>query len=322
MQRSGSIISARGSTRPIYVVSWRLDSTRQTSSPYTFVCNNPIMMTDPTGNSSRSKRIGTEVGIGLAMAVVTAIGFALSLFSLGTSDEAAAGLDAELLANEAVVSVDWSTLTVTTPLVTSRVAAGLINVGWQIMANTAFSIGTSSLQYEIQAGSNFNMKGFKQAVEEGAVSGAVFGVLSGANVVSGKLLDKFIPCAWLRMPVKVVVNSIAGAASSVTAQALMDAIENTHSYQNLWLATGVGAIEGIPFGLGDIGTAPEDRAAIRESPGKIASAGRSAASSVGQGVGRAYQEVTLSLRGAAENAEQARLFLSELRLAGYGSLNS
>ena len=52
--------------------------------------------------------------------------------------------------------------------------------------------------------------------------------------------------------------------------------------QNLWLATGVGAIEGIPFGLGDIGAAPKDRAAIGESAGKIASAGRSAASSVGQ----------------------------------------
>ena len=72
------------------------DSTRQTSSPYTFVCNNPIMMTDPTGNSSRSKRIGTEVGFGLAMAEVTAIGFVLSLFSLGVSDEVAADADAAL----------------------------------------------------------------------------------------------------------------------------------------------------------------------------------------------------------------------------------
>lgn len=297
------------------------DSTRQTSSPYTFVCNNPIIMTDPTGNSSRSKRIGTEVGIGLAMAVATAIGFVLSLFSLGVSDEVAADVDAELVADEVAVSVDWSTLTVTTPLVTSRAAVGLINVGWQIMANTAFSIGTSSLQYEIQAGSNFNMKGLKQAVEEGAVSGAVFGAFSGANVVSGKLLDK-IPWTWVRMGLKVAANSVIGAASSVTAQALMDAIDNTHSYQNLWLATGVGAIEGIPFGLGDIGTAPKDRTTIGESGGKIASAGRSAASSVGEGVGRAYQAVTVMLRGAAQEEEQARLFFSELPLANYRGVNS
>ena len=51
-------------------------------------------------------------------------------------------------------------------------------------------------------------------------------------MVSGKLPDKLIPWSWVRIPLKVVANSIAGAASSVTAQALMDAIENTHLYQN------------------------------------------------------------------------------------------
>ena len=81
------------------------DSTRQTSSPYTFV----LQQSDHDrrirpGTGSRSKRIGTEVGIGLAMAVVTAIGFVLSLFSLGVSDEVAADADAALLANEAAVS--------------------------------------------------------------------------------------------------------------------------------------------------------------------------------------------------------------------------
>ena len=89
--------------------------------------------------------------------------------------------------------------------------------------------GPCSLQYEIQGWFEGTYEGFKQAVEEGAVSGAVFGAFSGANVVSGKLLDKLIPWSWVRIPLKVVANSIAGAASSVTAQALMDAIENTHS---------------------------------------------------------------------------------------------
>ena len=103
------------------------------------------------------------------------------------------------------------------------------------------------------------MYGFKHAVEEGAVSGAVFGAFSGANVVSGKLLDKLIPWSWVRIPLKVVANSIAGAAvASLHRPSWMQSRIRTR-HQNLWLATGVGAIEGIPFGLGDIGAAPAAR---------------------------------------------------------------
>ena len=120
-------------------------------------------------------------------------------------------------------------------------------------------------------------------MEEGAISGAVFGAFSGANVITGKILNK-VTQSWLRIGLKVVANSAIGAASSVTAQALMDAIENTHSFQNLWLATGVGAIEGIPPGLADIGTVRRDRAAIRQDGRKIASAGRNTAGRVGPGV--------------------------------------
>jgi RHS repeat-associated protein len=295
------------------------DSARQTASPYVFVCNNPLMMIDPTGNLS----LGGRIGIGVAMAVVTIIGFALSLLSAGTSDEAAAAIDAELAGDEAASwGFDASTLTVTMPV--SSAAKTAINLTWQIVTNTAFSIGTSSLQYEIQAGRQFTLKGWAQAVEEGAISGAVFGAASGAYAVTGKILNK-ITSDVLRMGLKVALNAAEGAASSDVAQILMNAAEHKPWNQGLWLATGVGAIEGIPFGLGDIGTSLEDRTAIRKGAQQAATASRDAgaavASATATGVSRAYRSVTQMLEDAMRGNAELQGLLNQARLNGYGTFN-
>jgi RHS repeat-associated protein len=295
------------------------DSARQTASPYVFVCNNPLMMIDPTGNLS----LGGRIGIGVAMAVVTIIGFALSLLSAGTSDEAAAAIDAELAGDEAASwGFDASTLTVTMPV--SSAAKTAINLTWQIVTNTAFSIGTSSLQYEIQAGRQFTLKGWAQAVEEGAISGAVFGAASGAYAVTGKILNK-ITSDVLRMGLKVALNAAEGAASSDVAQILMNAAEHKPWNQGLWLATGVGAIEGIPFGLGDIGTSLEDRTAIRKGAQQAATASRDAGAAVtsatAAGVSRAYRSVTQMLEDAMRGNAELQGLLNQARLNGYGTFN-
>ena len=74
------------------------DSARQYASPYVFVGNNPLNLTDPTGHLSKADRFG----IGFAMAVVAIVGAVLTIVSAGTSDAAAASLEGALVAGEGV----------------------------------------------------------------------------------------------------------------------------------------------------------------------------------------------------------------------------
>ena len=73
------------------------DPARQFASLYVFAGDNPLTVTDPTGEIS----VWAQVGIGAALVVVTAIGIGLTLFTGGGSDVAAASLDAALVTAEA-----------------------------------------------------------------------------------------------------------------------------------------------------------------------------------------------------------------------------
>jgi RHS repeat-associated protein len=73
------------------------DPARQFASLYVFAGDNPLTVTDPTGDIS----VWAQVGIGAALVAVTAIGFGLTLFTAGGSDAAAASVDAALLGVEA-----------------------------------------------------------------------------------------------------------------------------------------------------------------------------------------------------------------------------
>ncbi|MEM1240660.1 MAG: RHS repeat-associated core domain-containing protein [Cyanobacteria bacterium P01_H01_bin.26] len=68
------------------------DPRRQFSSSYVFAGNNPLIITDPTGEIS----IWAQVGIGTAMVAIAAIGIGLTLFTGGASDAAAAGAEGGL----------------------------------------------------------------------------------------------------------------------------------------------------------------------------------------------------------------------------------
>lgn len=70
------------------------DPQRQFASPYVFANNSPLIIIDPTGEIS----IWAQVGIGVAMVAITAVGIGLTLFTGGASDAAAASADAALLA--------------------------------------------------------------------------------------------------------------------------------------------------------------------------------------------------------------------------------
>lgn len=69
------------------------DPQRQFASPYVFANNSPLIIIDPTGEIS----IWAQVGIGVALVAITALGIGLTLFTGGASDAAAASADAALL---------------------------------------------------------------------------------------------------------------------------------------------------------------------------------------------------------------------------------
>jgi hypothetical protein len=127
------------------------------------------------------------------------------------------------------------------------------------------------------------------------------------------------------MGLKVALNAAEGAASSDVAQILMNAAEHKPWNQGLWLATEVGAIEGIPFGLGDIGTSPGDREAIRKGAQQAATAsldaGAAIASATAARVSRAYRSVTQMLEDAMRANAELQGLLNQARLNGYGTLN-
>lgn len=74
------------------------DPAGQFASPYVFAANNPLVVTDPTGEISQGASAGT-------IAMITALGIALTAFTGGASDAAAAAADAALTAATAGAEV-------------------------------------------------------------------------------------------------------------------------------------------------------------------------------------------------------------------------
>ncbi|HEX5749729.1 MAG TPA: RHS repeat-associated core domain-containing protein [Archangium sp.] len=108
-----------------------MDMARQAPSPYCFVGNNPLMMTDPTGNTSTWARVG--IGVGMAGVVISS--FLLSFVTFGASDAAIAPLETGLLAEE--------TATGATSIAGSQAGAAATE-GGGVAASSAVGAGTES----------------------------------------------------------------------------------------------------------------------------------------------------------------------------------
>ncbi|MFM0289081.1 RHS repeat domain-containing protein [Paraburkholderia megapolitana] len=256
------------------------DTARQFASPYLFVGNNPLVFGDPSGNKMT---VGAQIGIGVGMAALAVAGLVLSFFTFGaaavvtaTAEEGiadtlvTADLTAELTtettdttvaattaAEPAATSTSSSIFNVTLRvpqefLGLAKAGTTVANFATQITTNTMFGVGTAGFQYDCRPGHEFTRKGFDEALAGGAVSGAIFGVMSfGASLTAGPAL-KGVSNLLLRGTLKMIINVGEGITANDLTQIATNAIEHQPWSKGLAQATWVGAAGGAPFGLGDI----------------------------------------------------------------------
>ncbi|ODC03619.1 hypothetical protein BFW38_08750 [Terasakiispira papahanaumokuakeensis] len=240
------------------------DPCRQFASGYVFANNSPLIIVDPTGEIS----IWAEVGIGIAMVAITAVGVGLTLFTGGASDAAAASTDAALLGT--ATAVEGSEVAAEGAAVgamgteaaaeagtgaaaagaegsaaagasaSAEVAAGATatetastswsTIGINVLGSTIQSAGTSGLSYDIQHGRDFTAKGFFEAVGIGAATGLVSGGLGkGLGAATDSLTRGFEGVSGAFG--KAAINAASGALQSAITSDLKTVLTNVSQHQ-------------------------------------------------------------------------------------------
>lgn len=131
------------------------DPARQYSSPYVFVGNNPLQNVDFTGQVS-----GATIAIGVttaAIAAVSVVGVALTVFTFGASDAVAASVDASLVAAE-----------------TAEVGAAV-----------AVDAAEVAVDAGVEAGAELAVEGATDAVAEGGSEAAAAGSAGASEMSTG-----------------------------------------------------------------------------------------------------------------------------------------
>jgi RHS repeat-associated protein len=244
------------------------DPRGQFPSPYVFLGNDPLNMIDPSGMIS----LGAQIGIGVAMGLLMLLGIALSVFTGGSSDAAAAAVDTEIeldvvAASEVgqleVAEADVAETTVETSTGSAfqaaqqaanaaRVVANLRYIGLQATAGAVTGAGSSGLSYDIENGRSFTAKGFFEAIGIGAVGGFVSGALGSlaslpsfgeefGSTVGGYLLN-------------LGGQTIGGTVGSMVQQILTNVADQQPWSEGLGDAMGWGALGSfaqnlVPTGL-------------------------------------------------------------------------
>ncbi|QRN97009.1 RHS repeat-associated core domain-containing protein [Archangium violaceum] len=259
------------------------DPQRQFASPYIFAANNPLGITDPTGELS----IWAQVGIGLAMAAITAIGIGLSVFTGGTSGAAtvaaagaakgaakgaAAGVAKSAAKGAAAGAAKGAAAGATGAAegaaeVAASVAAGasvaegaasstasistkLTQFGLNVAGSTLSRAGKSGLKYDVQHGRDFTAKGFFEAMGIGAAAGFASGVVSGlGGFATGGLSSKKGGAGIAaRIGAKAAVGGVSSAVSSDVTTILTNVQQHQPWYQGLAKSTGTGFAKGAGTG--------------------------------------------------------------------------
>lgn len=277
------------------------DPQRQFASPYVFAGNNPLTVSDPTGELS----VWAAVGIGAAMVAVAAAGVALSVATGGTSTAAAAGLEASLagsLATEgaatagavagaeglAVAGAEGAALAggesmiaagaaasaeVTAGVTTAEAAAS--SFAWStyaanVVGSTLTGTGLGGLQYDLKHGRDFTARGLFESMGIGAAggfaSGAVCGALTplAAGLTAG--MSRGVG-ALARTGIETTTAALGGVLNADLKTILTNAAQHQPWYQGLANSTVKGAAMGGTTGavksLGSSAWASRDALATR-----------------------------------------------------------
>ncbi|WP_342379848.1 RHS repeat-associated core domain-containing protein [Myxococcus stipitatus] len=257
------------------------DPRRQFASPYVFAANNPLGITDPTGEISLAERIG----IGIASALLTIAGACLSIFTGGASSAAASaakrvvkgavkgatkaakgaakGASAGAAEGAAVGATEGAVATgsqvvsagvsATESLVNSAgtLAEKATRFGLGVAGNTISGAAHAGFKYNrTQPGSDYSAKGFFEAMGIGAAAGFAKGVVLGGGELATSGLSKKQGRKGVatRIAARAAVGSVAGLISSDLSTILTNVQQHEPWYQGLARSTVGGFIGGTLSG--------------------------------------------------------------------------
>lgn len=211
------------------------DPQRQFASPYVFAANNPLTVTDPTGEIS----IWAQVGIGVAVGLVTVVGVGLTLFTGGASDAAAAGVDAALLGTDAAVEG-------------AAVAADVAAAGAEAGAAGA-EAGAAGAAGAAEAGAAGAAEAGAEASVAGAEGAAAGGAEASGEVAAGASTSEAAASgsswSWSNFATQVAGSTLSGAGSSGLSYDIQHGRDFTA--KGFFEAMGIGAVSGfVSGGLG------------------------------------------------------------------------
>jgi RHS repeat-associated protein len=312
------------------------DSKRQFASPYVFVGNNPLGLTDPTGNVS----VAGQVGIGVGMFALAAAGLALSIFTFGISDMVTGiletigfGAEAGEAAGDAGGAVieagveagsegggqaaEDASLSTRAMNFARYLAPKADIMGGQIVSNTMFGIGSSGFQYVVTTpNSQWTGDGFRSAMISGTFSGILYGI--GSGFLAQPAVDIWLKSlsALARVSFKVGVNAVMGLGTNWLAQVMTNAATHQPALQDSSTALIAGVIGGaIPFGMGDV---------LKGGTGDLVAAGRQAFDAVGDKLGEAADALAAARQAAVAGNPYAQVLATQFPPlpTGYGTFGA
>ena len=190
------------------------DPRRQFASPYVFANNSPLIIVDPTGEIS----VWAQVGIGIALVAITAIGLGLTLFTGGASDAAAASADAALLG-----------------------AAGAAE-GATAAAETGAAAGAIGAEAAADAGAAAGAAG----AEGTAAAGASASAEVATGVTAAETTSASSSFSWSTFGVNVLGSTLNGAGTSGLSYDIQHGRDFTA--KGFFEAMGIGAASGFVSG--------------------------------------------------------------------------
>jgi RHS repeat-associated protein len=207
------------------------DPARQFPSPYVFAANNPLQVSDASGDIST----WGQVGIGIAMGAVMVAGVALTVLSAGTAAPAVAAADAAVVGAEAATDAAVAT----DVAVTAAEGAAVAGEGTEAAADIGATAAEGATEAAGEAGSSASTE---------VASGATATAESGSAAGSDAAVDT--SSAWSSKLRSVGKSVIGSSLTSAGSSGLKYDAQNGQDFsiQGFLEAVGIGALSGLVAG--------------------------------------------------------------------------